>query len=583
MWYKDRGWDYFVKYIRAIQVAFIALFLLLFLRLFQVQILKGFTFSERSRDNYLKRFIVPPNRGRIISSDGRTVAATYISYDLVSQGSLSAKIKNDVRAITGVSLKSMEDSLTRSLKKGEILKTLIRDLKGRPLIAMASVINEYPGLRIIKSPKRFYPHEHIFSHVTGYLSETLPGRARAMSYSYPGSLHGKSGLEKTFDSYLFGSPGGEIVEVTAAGDIIEVKGRVLPSTGDELSITVDSRLQKKAYEAFQGRPGAAVAMNPKTGAVLLFVSSPGFDPGAFGDDAAKVSFMMASPEMPLVKRIVQMKYPPGSVFKIITAASALNESAIDIDKKIDCQGIFKYGRMDFSCWKEKGHGEMDFMNGFAQSCNVYFYNTALETGVKNLSKYASMMGLDLNVLKDIQGELPTVIPTPAWKKKAHKRAWLPGDTINMGIGQGFLWLTPLQMALAVAGVANEGLIYRPYLVERIVAPDGRIEYEARPEQVKQYNLREGVFKLLKEAMRKVVTDGTGRVINIEGEEIYGKTGTAQNPSGDDHAWFVSFGGGELDDFTLTVVLEHGGKGAAVAGPVSRAIWEEYIKIKNEKI
>jgi len=583
MWYKDRGWDYFVRYIKIIKIVFISAFLLLFFRVFQIQILRGFKFSEKSRENYLKRFIVPPNRGRIISSDGQIVATTYISYDLVSQVAPPKKLKNHICAITGVSLKTLERSLSKSLKKGEILKVLVRDMKGRSLIAMASVVNEYPNLRIIKSPKRFYSYEKIFSHVTGYLGAPLGREARNMSYSYSGSLHGKSGVEKTFDSYLFGSPGGEIVEVGAAGDIIEVKGRVIPSTGDEIMLTVNSRLQKTAYEAFKGRPGAAVAMNPKTGAILVFVSSPGFRPGAFGDNQQEVSEMMNSSQIPLVNRVTQMKYPPGSIFKIITSAAALNEKSIDPANTIDCPGFFKYGKRVFNCWKEEGHGKCDFMKGFSQSCNVYFYNTAIAVGGKKLSKYAHMMGLDLNVLEDISGELPATIPSPSWKKKKYKRNWLPGDTVNMGIGQGFLWITPMQAALAVCGVANGGIIYRPYIVDKIITPVGVMEYEAKPAQVRKYELREEVLTLLKEALRKVITEGTGRVMNIKDREIYGKTGTAQDPAGDDHAWFVSFGGGDLDDFVLTVVLEHGGKGSAAAGPVSRAIWKEYLKIKNEKI
>ncbi|MBA3066571.1 penicillin-binding protein 2 [bacterium] len=583
MWYKDRGWDHFVRYIRFIKIVFIAAFLLVFFRVFQIQILNGLKFSEKSRDNYLKRFIVPPNRGRIIASDGQIVATTYISYELVSQIIPSEKLKNDICSITGVSKNTLEGSLAASLKKGEILNVLVRDMRGRSLIAMASVINEYPNLRIIKSPKRFYPYDKIFSHVTGYLGIPLERATRNINYSYSGSLHGTSGLEKNFDSYLFGSPGGEIVEVGASGDIIEVKGRVQPSTGDEIILTVDSRLQQKAYEAFDGRSGAAVAMNPKTGAVLLFVSSPGFSPGAFGDDPEEVSRMMTSPRIPLVNRVIQMKYPPGSVFKIITSAAALNENCIDTGNKIDCPGFFQYGKQVFNCWKEEGHGSCDFMKGFSQSCNVYFYNTALAAGEKNLSKYASMMGLDLNVLKDISGELPATIPSSPWKKKNYKKNWFPGDTINMGIGQGFLWITPMQEALALCGVANEGVIYRPYIVDKILTPDGIIEYEAKAEQVRKYELHKDVFKLLKEAMRAVITDGTGRVMNINGCEIYGKTGTAQDPSGDDHAWFVSFGGGDLGDFALVVVIEHGGKGSSAAGPVSRSIWEEYIKIKNEKI
>jgi len=581
MWYKDRGWDLFIKYIKFARFILILSFTLILSRVFQIQVFKGYRFSKKSQENYLKKFIIAPKRGNMVSSDGEILATTYVSYNLVSQSPPTDSILEELSSITGVPVKKMKQNICEAQRKKEILVTLANDLKGRPLIAVASRIDEYPDLRIIKAPKRFYPYEKIFSHVTGYLGEPTKSEISEMPYSYTGSLHGQSGIEKTYDKYLFGKAGGEIVEVTASGNIVEVKGSVPPSSGDEVRLTVDSRLQRAAFEAFNGRPGAAIALNPKTGAIRLLVSSPGFKPSVFVDRSEEVARLMTAPEIPLVNRAIQMKYPPGSAFKIITSAAALSEGCIKTDTQFECDGIFEYADREFKCWKEQGHGIMDFMQGFANSCNIYFYNVGLKTGGENLSKYAKMMGLDLNVFEDISGELESTIPGPAWKKKKLKRGWWNGDSINMAIGQGFLWVTPMQMALVVSGLATRGVIYKPYIVEKVISAENDIEYASKPEIAREYKLSDRTFELLKKAMRKTVLEGTGRILDIKDYEIYGKTGTAQNPNGEDHGWFVSYGGGALSDFCLVVVVEHGGMGSVSAGPIARIVWDEYIKIKAD--
>ncbi|MFH1352838.1 MAG: penicillin-binding protein 2, partial [bacterium] len=558
MWYKDRGWTRVFRQIKLVKFIFAVSFFLVACRIFQVQILSGFKFSEKSRENYLKRFIIPPDRGKIISADGEVLATTYISYDLVSQVVPGFGVMKKLSKITGIPESVMRKDIDRALRKKEILITLAKDIKGRALISIASVINEFPNMRIIKAPKRFYPFEEVFSHITGYLGPALKDEKAEMPYSYVGALHGKSGIEKTFDRFLFGKPGGEILVVDSLGRIVQVKGSVQPASGDEVILTVDSRLQRAAFEAFDGRHGAAVGLNPKTGAVLLLVSSPGFKPSVFVDPAKDVAEIMKSPDIPLVNRAIQMKYPPGSAFKIVTSAAALNEGIIDPADRFLCEGIFKFGRQEFKCWKEEGHGEVAFMDGFSKSCNVYFYNVALKTGGKNLSKYAHLLGLDLLVFDDITGELTATIPGPAWKKKKYKRKWLPGDSINMGIGQGFLWITPLQAALMTEGISQKGVIFKPFLVEKILDGSNNVKYKSHPEIVKKYRLKDETFELLRSALRETVISGTGQILNIKNCEISGKTGTAQNPKGEDHGWFVSAGGGEYDDFCLVVVVEHGG-------------------------
>jgi len=583
MWYKDRGWTKVFRQIKLVKFIFAVSFFLVACRIFQIQILRGFKFSEKSRENYLKRFIIPPDRGKIVSADGKILATTYISYNLVSQVAPGAGVRKKLSEITGIPESVMSKNITKSLRKKEILTTLAKDIKGRSLISIASVINEFPNLRIIKAPKRFYPFEEVFSHITGYLGPALKEEKAKMPYSYVGAFHGKSGIEKTFDRFLFGKPGGEILAVDSFGRIIQVKGSVQPAPGDEVVLTVDSRLQRAAFEAFNGRPGAAVGLNPKTGAILLLVSSPGFKPSIFVNRTKGVSEIMTSPDIPLVNRVIQMKYPPGSAFKIVTAAAALNEGIIDPEDKFLCRGVFKFGRQEFKCWKKEGHGEVAFMDGFSKSCNVYFYNVSLKTGGKNLSKYAHLLGLDLTEFSDIKGELAATIPGPSWKKKKYKRKWLPGDSINMGIGQGFLWITPMQAAYLMCGISQKGVIPKPFIVEKILDGSNNVKYKAHPEIVKRYRLKDETFELLRRALRETVTSGTGQVLNLNNCEISGKTGTAQNPKGEDHGWFVSAGSGEYDDFCLVVVAEHGGMGAVSAGPISRAIWEKYIKIKNEKI
>ncbi|MCD6422890.1 MAG: penicillin-binding protein 2 [Elusimicrobia bacterium] len=576
MWYKDRGFEAFLNRVKFVKVVFLVFWVFLFLRTFQIQVLRGFKFQKKSEGNYLKKFIIPPSRGIIFSKDNKIVAGTYISYNLVSQSRPDEQNLKKLLKILKRPARELRRNILMSLARGEVLITVAKDLKGKELIPVAARLDEFEGMRIVKAPKRFYPFGKIFSHITGYLGP-LP-KEKKLPYSYKGALHGISGIEKTCDRYLFGIPGGEVVEVNSRGKVISVKGSLKPRTGSNVYLTIYSNLQKIAFEAFEGRKGCAIALNPQTGEIYLMVSSPGFNPELFLE--GKVKDLITSREYPLINRCIQMKYPPGSTFKIVTSACALNENLIDLNEKFFCNGVFHYGNKDFACWKEKGHGDVDFFKGFSQSCNVYFYNLGLKAGGKKLAEYAKKMGLSLTVFKDIEGELSATIPSPSWKKKEKKYPWLPGDSINMAIGQGYLWVTPIEMALLVSGVANNGVIMRPYLIEKIVSSEGKLEYQAIPKVVKEYSLNPRTFSILKEAMRKVVLSGTGQILNIPDVIIYGKTGTAQNPNGEDHGWFVSFGGEEFSQFSLVVVVEHGGMGSTSAGPISRKIWQKYIKLKK---
>jgi len=576
MWYKDRGFEAFLNRVKFIKVVFLVFWMLLFFRTFQVQVLRGFKFQKKSEGNYLKKFVIPPSRGIIFSRDDKIVAGTYISYNLVSQKKPNEESLKKLLKVLKRSARELRKNILTSLARGEVLITVAKDLKGKELIFLASRLDEFEGMRIVKVPKRFYPFGKIFSHITGYLGP-IEGENKN-PFSYKGSIHGVCGIEKTCDRHLFGIPGGEVVEVNSRGKVISVKGSLKPRTGSNVYLTVYSNLQKSAFEAFGEKKGCAVALNPKTGEIYLMASSPGFNPELFLE--GKVKDLIISQKYPLINRVIQMKYPPGSTFKIVTSACAINEELIDLNEKFFCNGVFHYGNKDFACWKEEGHGEVDFFKGFSQSCNVYFYNLGLKTGGKRLAEYAKKMGLSLTVFKDIEGELPATIPSPSWKKKEKKYPWLPGDSINMAIGQGYLWVTPMQMALLVSGVANNGVIMRPYLIKKIVSSDGELEYQATPKVVEEYSLKSRTFSILKDAMRKVVLSGTGQILNIPDIVVYGKTGTAQDPNGEDHGWLVSFGGEEFSDFCLVVVVEHGGMGSTSAGPISRKIWQEYIKLKK---
>jgi penicillin-binding protein 2 len=284
--------------------------------------------------------------------------------------------------------------------------------------------------------------------------------------------------------------------------------------------------------------------------------------------------------LPLFNRSIQALYAPGSVFKIITAAAALETLNLDPEWSIVCNGKFELGDRTYVCWNKTGHGRVNLKTAIAQSCNVYFYNLALKLGIKNLDEFADEFHLGHITGIDLPNEKRGFVPTPEWKRAKMKIPWLQGDTVIFAIGQGALWVTPLQMAAMMSAVANKGEFYKPYVVTEVLSSDRKVLYRHKAEKGNPITLSNETWELLHSALMESVESGTSRRSNLGSIKVAGKTGTAQNPQGEDHAWFVSYAPADDPEIALAVLVENGGGGGAVAVPIGRAIYEAYFDIPS---
>ncbi|MFQ5716155.1 MAG: penicillin-binding protein 2, partial [Nitrospinales bacterium] len=339
-----------------------------------------------------------------------------------------------------------------------------------------------------------------------------------------------------------------------------------------------------------------VVMDPQTGEVLAITSKPSFDPNLFATGISRVNWQkLVRDEMhPLQNKAIDGQYPPGSIYKIITAFAGLEENVATPEAVINCPGRFRLGRGTYRCWKKSGHGRINIYRALVRSCDVFFYTVGHRLGIDNLARYAQEFGLGNYTRIHLNGEKPGLIPTTQWKLSAKGKPWLKGETISAAIGQGYNLLTPLQAANMMAAVANGGRLLRPYLVKRIEDPDGNVVEEYFPELVRQVNIRPENMELIRQALRGVVNDrgGTGYKARIRKITVSGKTGTAQVAAmkkGEkvdeedvpyrlrDHAWFIAFAPFENPRIVVSVVVEHGGHGGAAAAPIAREIIKTYFK------
>ncbi len=313
-------------------------------------------------------------------------------------------------------------------------------------------------------------------------------------------------------------------------------------------------------------------MELNQGAILAMVSSPAYDPNMFlspAQNAGKINATLQDKRKPLLNRAIGDTYPPGSTFKIITAMSALMGHKIDSGTQFFCPGSFYLGRFRFSCWRKAGHGTMNLVHAIEQSCNVFFWHTGLKTGVELIAGYAKDLGLGEATGIDLLGEQKGLVPTPQWKRKETGESWYPGDTANLSIGQGTLLVTPIQMLRVIAAVATDGKVFQPFIVRKIddVSTSSKI--------VRHVPLDPKALKLVKDGLEMVVASprGTGQNSKIEGLKVAGKTGTAQAPRGDDHAWFVAYAPADHPQAAIVAFIEHGGHGGGRPAEIAQAIFE----------
>jgi penicillin-binding protein 2 len=562
--------------IKAATVAVVVVFLLLGLRLWQLQVLKGAELRRLSEQNRLRVEKLPPPRGIIYDRKGRPLVknSPFYSVALLPEMAQRADIPRLARFL-GIP----QEELRRKVRSGRGQLEPIRLKEGLSFQELAwyeARLSDYPELLIDVDITRHYLYGQAAAHLIGYIGELRASQLQEPLYrGLPmGTVVGQWGVERLYDPLLRGSPGKRFVEVDALGRELRVLKVQPPRKGQDIVLSLDMELQLAAEEAFGEHSGALVALEPSTGQVLALLSRPSFDPNLFSRGIRAEDWLRLSQDEahPLFNRALQGQHPPGSVFKLVVAAAGLQEGLLEPQEEEKCLGGLWLGRRRFGCWKEQGHGKLDLYRAIVESCDVYFYQAGLKIGVDTIARYARGFGFGFQVGTGLAPEAPGLVPDTRWKLQRLGQPWYMGETLNTAIGQGYVLVSPLQMARFAAALAEgKGLRQVRFL-------KGEVGEVVRPLPISQETLQ-----FIRQAMRGVVQDkrGTGRAAGVGGLSVAGKTGTAQVAAKEkevkDHAWFVAFAPFEAPRIALAVVLEHGGHGGSAAAPVARKVIKQYLK------
>ena len=429
-------------------------------------------------------------------------------------------------------------------------------------------------------------------HVVGYIGE-INEKELEETETYPdtiqGDLIGKSGIERTFNLFLSGKPGGKQIEVNAYGRELQTLSQKNPFSGNNVMLTVNLHIQLIAEEAMGDKSGAIVAVDPRNGHILAMVSHPGYNPNLFagGISSKDWTLLVKNPGKPLQNKTVQSTYAPGSTFNAMMAGALLQNRKISSGSAAYCGGSVSLANTIKRCWKHGGHGYVNVKQALEQSCNVFFYRGGLDLGIDELARYAKSYGFGQKTGIELPNEEPGLIPTQEWKKETIGDRWYPSETMDAAIGQGFVSVTPIQLAMMTAAIANGGTLYKPMLVKKISEPNGRVIQEFEPTVVRQIPIEPKYLKVVREGMRMVVNGekGTARGSKLKTFEFAGKTGTAQVvklQKGNqenlpekfrDHGWFICFAPIEKPEIAMAILVEHGMGGAKAAAPMAKYIFE----------
>jgi penicillin-binding protein 2 len=588
--------------------AVLAAFLLLAGRFLFLQVVQHDVYRAKAEENRIAIVPVAPNRGLIVDRNGAVIARNYSGYTLEIFPRRVESIERTIDELAELIEIQPRDrarfkKMLQETRNAESLPIRTR-LSDEDVAKFAANRYRYEGVEIKARLFRQYPYGDVASHVLGYMGRvTQDDQARfeqeGLSANYRGTDYvGKAGVEASYEQDLHGTTGFEQVEIDAAGRGIRTLSRTAPVSGNDVTLTLDIRLQQVAELAFGERRGALVAIEPATGGVLALVSKPGFDPNQFVDgiDPQYWAELNTSPDKPLNNRAISGVYPPGSTFKPFMALAALQLGKRTPRSTIVDPGYFIFGERRFRDSKPGGHGIVDLHKSIVVSSDVYYYQLANDMGIDAIAGFMQHFGFGARTGIDLQGEALGVLPSPEWKAKRFRRPadqrWYPGETISVGIGQGYNAYTPIQLALATATLANGGTMYRPRLVEHVDRPRAGARRYVEPELTQKVPVRTEYFEFVKRAMAGVNKEGTGaRAFAGAQYTSGGKTGTAQviamkqNEKYDeskvaerfrDHSLFIAFAPVESPRIALAVVVENGGFGARAAAPIARAVLDYFL-------
>lgn len=586
-------------------------------RLYYLQVIKGEFYRFFSTENSIKEVKIPAARGMIFDRRGQVLVENRPSFDLVlvPQYVLDPpKAFKTIERLTNIPYQDIEAVWAKRFKNPRYHPLVVRDDISAEEVAMIRAhknpwyeendLYDLRGVDVLVRYRRTYPRGDITPHVLGYVREIDALRLESYRRKHPGRYFmgddiGMRGVEERWDLELRGRDGFDQKIVNAVGREVDYAGIAdqlehrEAEAGYSLILTIDRDLQELVHDMFGDRSGAAVALDPNTGAVLAMYSAPAYDLAKLNEPGANDywNLIASDPKGYLVNRAIQGAYPPGSTYKIVTGIAGLAEGVIKPDETISCHGGLPYGGRIYRCWAKGGHGPLAFHRALVHSCDVFFYTVGLRLDPDTLAKYATMLGLGHGTGIALSDERTGLIPTKAWKEKRFGVPWQKGENLSIAVGQGYDLVTPLQNALMIAQVVNGGYRIHPHLVETIVDTQGDVIYRwEEPAKRERLDIPADVLERAKAALVGVVSEGGtgGRLAAFE-VPMGGKTGTAQVVSLEtacageqcrDHAWFVGFAPADKPEVAAAVVVEHGGFGASAAAPIVGALMQRYYDIQH---
>lgn len=592
-------------------IAVLLAFGVLIARFVWLQVIQYEFYRTRAEDNRIALIPIVPNRGVITDRNGVVLANNYSAFTLEITPSQVTDLEATIESLT-----TLIDIQPRDRKRFKRLLDEAKNFESIPIrtrltdaevARFAAQRYRFPGVEVKARLFRQYPKNSVASHAIGYIGRITDRDLKWIEDSekqanYKGTDHiGKTGIEQHYEFELHGETGYEEVEIDAGGRALRSLKRIPPVSGNNLSLTLDARLQEITEQAFGDRKGALVAIEPSTGGILALVSNPTYDPNLFVDGITPENWkeLNEHPSKPMVNRALNGAYPPGSTFKPFMALAALETGKRTPQQAINDPGYFTFGNHTFRDDKKGGHGVVDMYKSIVHSCDTYYYILANDMGIENIAKFMGKLGFGqrtgVDIGKDDGGEAKGVLPSPEWKKQRFKKPeqqkWYAGETISIGIGQGYNAYTPIQLAQATATLANNGVMFRPHLVRYIIDTKTGEKRPVEPKPIRDLGLKQQNVDVIRRAMVGVNTEGTGtRAFAGAGYAVAGKTGTAQvfSLKGSqykehavkkelrDHALFIAYAPADKPTIALAVLVENGGFGAQSAAPIARMVLDYYL-------
>lgn len=570
------------------QYAAVGIFLFLISGFWKLQIQNPQFYDERAQQNSIKSVPILAPRGRILDRDGRVIVDNHSSFSLIlARETVKEEHLKPIAQGLDLDYKDLQTRVRRFKSQPKYVPIVIKEeLTPADLAFVDSHHDFFPELVLIPAQRRLYPQNGMLAHVIGYTGEISEDELDAPEFAKydPGDVIGKFGIEREYNSVLMGVDGQRQQVVDNRGNVRQVIGNKPAIAGKDIQLTIDLDLQAVAELAMDGRNGAVVALDPRTGDVLAMVSRPTFDANKFAVriKAKDWKEIADNPEHPMLNRAIQAQQAPGSTFKPIVALAGLETGSIDDQFSVHCGGGASFYGRYFRCWEKRGHGTVALHSGIVHSCDVYFYNVGNKTGIDNLAFYSDIVGFGHQTGIDLPHEAEGVVPSTKWKLRNFRQKWYAGETISVSIGQGALTVTPLQLARAMGGLALGGTWHHPHLLKSLDQAEKPTQWKLNPNNVK--DVVDGMYGVVNEG-------GTGVRARLPNVEVAGKTGTAQLASNDflkgtaagrnmkDNAWFVGFAPRQAPEIVVVALFEHGEHGQ-LAAPIVRDVMKAYFDKKS---